>query len=192
MPSWRRGVTMLHLSHPNISVPDMKDVLMHSQSFAGQSHLRLSSQHRLWQPGWPERFVPCSPSRCERACPGATSLVVPWKLLQPVPLYKVFAVKNTCGGGRAEVERSGLTGSSCSWERSQASSCTQLAPTDEKVASSGGKGGNFFRWIYHQLISAVESKTFSWNEFGLKTCAIDSCVSLEIYSFHFSNPDCWS
>lgn len=64
--------------------------------------------------------------------------------------------------------------------------------TDEKAASSGGKGGNFFRGIYHQLNSIVESKIFSWNESGLKTCAIDSGVSLEIGSFHFSNPDIWS
>lgn len=83
------------LSHPNISVPDMKDILMHSQSFAGQSRLRMSSQHRLWQPGWPEMFVPCSPSRCECVCPSAVSLVMPWKHLQPVSLYKVFVVKNT-------------------------------------------------------------------------------------------------
>lgn len=64
--------------------------------------------------------------------------------------------------------------------------------TTEKAASSGGKGGNFFCWIYHQLNSTVESKTFSWNEFGLKTGAIDSRVSLEIYSFHFSNQERWN
>lgn len=90
MLSWCRGVTVFHLSHPNISIPDMKDVLRHSQSFAGQNHLRMRCQHRLWQPGWPERFMSCSPRRCERACPGAMSLVMPWKHLQSGSLHKVF------------------------------------------------------------------------------------------------------
>lgn len=64
--------------------------------------------------------------------------------------------------------------------------------TTKKVASSGGKGGNFFCLIYHQLNSTPESKTSSWNNFGLKTGAIDSRVSLEIYSFHFASQECWS
>lgn len=191
MPSRCREVTMLHLSHPNISVPGAKDVLTHSQSFAGQRHLHVSFQHRLWQTGSPERFVPFSPSCCERACPSATSLVMSWKHLQTVSLYRFFVVKNTRGGGRGEVERSGLTGSSRSGECSQTSSCTQLAPKRKQhFLEAISSGGNFFRWIYHQLNSTVESKKFSWNEFGLKTCATDSCVSLEIDSFHFSNPDC--
>lgn len=37
MLSWCRGVIVLHLPHPNISVRDTRDVLMHSQSFAGLS-----------------------------------------------------------------------------------------------------------------------------------------------------------
>lgn len=81
MLSWCRGVTTFHLSHPNISIPDMKDVLRHSQSFAGQNHLSMSCQHRLWQPSWPERFMSCSLRCCERTCPGAMCLVMPWKHL---------------------------------------------------------------------------------------------------------------
>lgn len=131
-------VMMLRLSHPSISVPDTKALLMHGYRFPGQSHWHVSSQLRLWQPGWPEGFVSCSPSRFQWACPGA----LPWKHLQTVALSKVFVVKNTRGGERGEVERSELM--LLQLRELLSSSCTQLALTrkqhllEARVGSSSG------------------------------------------------------